>query len=963
MHAKLEECWRELQLHPQVLEALLKFGYERPTLVQRLAIPRILKTRRHVLIMAPTGSGKTEAAMLPILSRVLEQGVVDGRTYVIYVTPLRALNRDLLKRMERLCGFLGLRIGVIHGDTPQHQRRRYKVKPPHIIITTPESLQYILVSESYRKALSELRYVIVDEAQEVPTSKRGAELVVALERLRIYTRRGFQRVALSAAYSDPRELAEFIFGPMRPYEVVDVTQQKRITLHVDGGGEGGGYVEGLSEGDIAMGLDILIDVLREVLKSARQVLVFVNTRDTAEYLGVKLSQALGVPIGVHHGSLSRSVRERIEEEFKRGELRVLVATSSLELGIDIGGVDVVVQFNSPRQALRLIQRVGRSGHREGESSRGVVIAPRSLVEAVESMVIARRTLALQLEKEPVVTNPLDVLVHQVVGIALERGRVGIEEIYALLRRSAPFAYLTMEELEKVIDFANSIGLVRRSGDEITPTVRGRIYYYTTTMIVEGRQFIARSAVSGDKVANLDEEFVATIADGDTVVLSGRLWNVVGVDEEQGVVYVEPITRIENARLPKWVGEMIPVSLKVAREVCSVFRRLAGAPSEKEAEKILSMYPVSDRLRKWIIEGVMSIVRKGYGVPDDRKVVAEIWRRGSRTIAVIYTCLGSRGSEAFAQLLADMIQEEFGVAVAFKSFPIAMVVEVDRVLHPEALSALIEKIATLSDEELYLRAVRAVKKTPMFKWRVLAVAKRMGIVSKDTSLRELRRVYKVLKGTIVEEEAIREAMRDKLDILGLKEYLRRISRTKGTLRIEVRVVPQSSPLAQELLAISGLSERFVQSSLPMKTILELVKRRILSKRVKLVCLMCGTVHEYVLRELPEWPTCSHCGSRFLALVRRDDDVRLVKKMLSLLRRKGSIEPTDLSDDEKRRMRELRKEADLILSYGKRAVVALEARGVGPETAKRILSIAQGYDDLFRLIYEAERNYIRTRRYWH
>ncbi|RLG76344.1 MAG: hypothetical protein DRO12_04495 [Thermoprotei archaeon] len=945
------------ELHPRVVEVIRTLGYKKPTLIQRIAIPRILNSRRHILVIAPTGSGKTEAALFPALSKILSVGIEKGRTYILYITPLRALNRDLLNRVSRICEKLGLDVGVLHGDTPRSQRRKFKIEPPNMLITTPETLQFILIDNSFRRALRSLRYVIIDEAQEMPSSERGAELVVALERLREFAG-SFQRIALSAAYSNPDVLAKYVFGYFRPYEVVDVVHNKKMLVYVVGGARTPKIMEGLSEHDLSLGIDVLVDVVSELLRFSRQILIFTNTRDTAEYLAVKLARLLNIKVGVHHGSLSREVREKVEKMFKEGDLRVLVATSSLELGIDIGGVDYVVQFGSPRQAIRLVQRVGRSGHREGGVSQGIVVVPRLITEALESAVIARRVMAWELEEEPVIEKPYDVLAHQIVGMALEYEGVHIEKVINVLKRATPFRNLTLDEFEKVLKFISDIGLVKLKDGAIYPTTRGRIYYYTTTMIVEGKQHVAHDIISGNKVGTLDEEFVVSLEEDDVVILGGRLWRVVSVDEEQRVVFVEPITSIEEARLPKWVGELIPVNYKVARETCSLFRRIVSRCDS--AREFPVLYPLNEDAKRDIVQALCDDKRRGLCVPSDKELVIEIIERNKQSLVIVYACLGSRASEAFAYLLAEFIQRKYGVSPSFKSFPIAVVMELPLVFEPETFQELLQEIAHLDKEVIMELLFNAARKSPAFKWRLVGVARKLGVVSKDVSVRDVKRLFKAFLGTIIEEEALREMFTEKLELGPLLRLLGNVSSRR--IKVVAYKTRHPSRIAQELLSFAGLIERFLQPAIPQRMLIELMKRRITSRRVRLVCLVCGSMFERSLNELEERPRCKKCGSQFLAPVRNDEDVRLLNKVMSIIKSKGRIEVKDLSDDEKRRFNELRKCADLVLSYGKKALIVLEGRGIGPETAKKILSRARNEEELYMLMYEAEKSFIRTRKYW-
>ncbi|HDI75240.1 MAG TPA: DEAD/DEAH box helicase, partial [Thermoprotei archaeon] len=331
------------RLHPKVREVLLsRFKYLTP--VQEKAFPLILEGK-NVLIVAPTGSGKTEAAVIPVLSRLLSEGVGEKGINILYITPLRALNRDLLDRLEWWCSKLGLSIGVRHGDTDQKERTKQAKNPPHMLITTPETLQLLLYGRLLRKALKNVKYVIVDEVHEIAEDKRGSQLSLALERLRYLAERDFQIIGLSATVGSPKEVAQFLAGIGRKIEVVeaDVTRQMDIKVI---------YPRPLPEDEVLAAklytvpeVAARLRIIADLIKKHRSALVFTNTRAIAEVLASRFRiWDRNVPLDVHHSSLSKLSRIVAERSLKSGELKALVCTSSLELGIDVGRIDIVIQY-------------------------------------------------------------------------------------------------------------------------------------------------------------------------------------------------------------------------------------------------------------------------------------------------------------------------------------------------------------------------------------------------------------------------------------------------------------------------------------------------------------------------------------------------------------------------------------------------------------------------------------------
>ncbi len=339
-------------LDPRLVEAAARRGIRELTEIQRLAMP-LLHTDSDALLLSPTGSGKTEAALLPLLSLQLRDP--SPAVSLLYVTPLRALNRDLEHRLVGLAGDVGLRAAVRHGDTSTSQRTAQSRKPPDLLLTTPETLQLLLVGSRLRQTLKQVRTVVIDEVHELAPSDRGAQLALTLERLDAWVGRPVRRVGLSATIGNPEEVARFLSPAPRRVEVRSAGRPRELVLEArrprtDLPPLDPALVEELKADDVLLPA---LRALEEEIRAHRTTLVFVNTRPTAEGLGARLNRlAPDLAISVHHGSLSREVREEAERQFRAGELRALVATSSLELGIDVGEVDHVVQFGSPHQAGR-----------------------------------------------------------------------------------------------------------------------------------------------------------------------------------------------------------------------------------------------------------------------------------------------------------------------------------------------------------------------------------------------------------------------------------------------------------------------------------------------------------------------------------------------------------------------------------------------------------------------------------
>ncbi|MCI4360804.1 MAG: DEAD/DEAH box helicase, partial [Thermoplasmata archaeon] len=474
-----------------MVEAIEKRGFSELTEIQQLALP-LLHTNSDALLISPTGTGKTEAALLPLLSRQLKDP--SPPVSLLYVTPLRALNRDLEHRLVRLVADLGMSAAVRHGDTPASARLAQSKRPPDLLLTTPETLQLLLIGKRLKEGLRHVRTVIVDEVHELAPSDRGAQLALTLERLDDLVGSRVRRIGLSATVGNPKEVARFLAPAPRSVEVRTALRPRRIDLRASLPDEG------LPPLDPALVAELKADerllaairtVEREV-RAHRTTLIFVNTRPTAEGLAARLTRlAPDLPVAVHHGSLSREVREEAEHRFREGELRCLVATSSLELGIDIGSIDLVLQFGSPHQAGRLLQRIGRSGHRLEREVRGTVLALDD-EDLEEAAVLARRAKAGEVEPTTWRTRNRMAVAQQVVAQLRADGSVDAKSLGARLRHAAPAAGLTDEEWDQLLDYLSELGSLKRDDTQLHAG-RGTLhrFYATLSLIPDERTYRMR----------------------------------------------------------------------------------------------------------------------------------------------------------------------------------------------------------------------------------------------------------------------------------------------------------------------------------------------------------------------------------------------------------------------------------------------------------------------------------------
>ncbi len=890
----------------KLVEALKEIGIEELNELQKIAIPKVAEGR-NLLIVAPTGSGKTECAIIPILNKMLKIKS-DGIT-LIYITPLRALNRDLLRRFHLLAKKLGFSIAVRHGDTAEVERRKQSINPPQILITTPETFQILFLGKRLRESLKNVRFVVVDEVHELAESERGVQLTVALERLKELT--DFQIVGLSATVKNAEEVARF-FGIS---EVLVWRGRKLYEFYV---------IKPEKETDLAERLGINeefareLEAIREIVESHKSALIFVNTRQTAEALGLNLKQILDVE--VHHGSLSRTARIEAEEKFSKGELKALICTSSMELGIDIGHVDVVIQFNSPREVTRLIQRVGRSGHKADRISKGYIVAE-NFDDILESWVIVKRAKEEEIEKTRLHELSLDVLANQICAMALEYGQIDAEKCYEIISRAYPFRNLKFEDFIEICRFLAEDRVIAFDGEIIKPTRKTRRYFYdNVSMIPDERRFKVVDITSGRTIGYLDESFVSSF-EGNVFAMRGELWRIIAIND---IVKVEPIK--EEGVIPSWVGEEIPVPFEVAQEVGKVRGWIAGmiVSGVKEGEIIEILketFNTNEEACREVISIIKEQISKGFVVPTDNRITIE-----GEGLVVVNCCFGHRVNETLARILALLLSARKGsVGVEVDPYRIK--------LTPAKAEEVAEILKSIEPEAVEYLAERALIETKLMQWKIVHCARKFGYLSKSTDITKinLRKLVLKLKDTPIYREVIREIFFEKLDIQKTKEVIGKIRNGE----IQISVYSELSPISN--VSRNQLTDLLTPSK-PTKAILRIFKKRIEEEDCILHCLNCGCTLKTKVK-LIESLECIKCKSKLVACVN-------ARRKLEEFGKK-----------------ELFRIANLVMAYDKKAIYALNTFGVGAETAARILSKPfRSEDDFFAELLEAERRFIRTRRFW-
>ena len=674
---------------PQVRDWFTR-AFATPTPAQVQAWPAIAGGQ-HALISAPTGSGKTLAAFLWALDRfVAEPSPPDPRERslrLVYISPLKALGYDVERNLRAPLRGIGadVRVAVRTGDTPQRERRDMLRHAPDVLITTPESL-YLMLTSQARELFNDVQWVIVDEIHAVAQTKRGAHLAVTLERLAVQAGRDVQRIGLSATQRPLDEVGRFLVGPQRPCTVVDAGVRKPLDLriHVP--------VESMVEPDAPLDLPsveggeatrrsiwpaIYPELLR-LVREHRSTLVFVNNRRAAERIALRLNhlaaqedEERGAPVReiarAHHGSLAREERVVIEDLLKSGKLPCLVATSSLELGIDMGALDLVVQVESPKSVTRGLQRIGRAGHGVGEVSRGRIF-PKFRADLLECAVVARRMREGLIEATVVPRNPLDVLAQQVVAMAAGAGEEGlaVDELHALLRRTWTYAELERRQLENVLDMldgrypSTEFGELRARivWDRLAGTIRARdgarALAVANAGTIPDRGLFSVNLPDGRRVGELDEEMVYEARAGQTFLLGATSWRIEQITRDR--VIVTPAPGVPGA-VPFWHGDGVGRPKELG-EAIGAFSREALLRDEASLQ---ADFDLDERAARNLLAYLREQQEATGVVPSDRTVVVERFRDeiGDWRLCLL-TPFGGRVHAAWALALSARIRDAFGL---------------------------------------------------------------------------------------------------------------------------------------------------------------------------------------------------------------------------------------------------------------------------------------------------------------
>jgi ATP-dependent Lhr-like helicase len=927
-------------------------GFVKPTEPQAQTIPRILDGK-NVLLISPTATGKTEAAFLPILSMLLQQPKTPG-IKVLYITPLRALNRDLLERLQWWCNNLDIKLAVRHGDTDTKERTRQSRSPPDILITTPETLQAILSGWLLRQHLQSLRWVVVDEVHELADSKRGSQLSLALERVRSLTGREFQMVGLSATIGSPEKVAHFLVGDKRNVEIVRVPVAKTVKLQV--------IYPKPTEEDVQFASKIYthpevaarLRVIRDYMSKRKSVLLFTNTRSVSEVLASRFRVwDADFPISIHHGSLAKPSRIAAETGLKRGELKGLIATSSLELGIDVGHIDLVIQYMSPRQVTRLVQRVGRAGHTYGNVSEGVIIGMDS-DDTLEAMAIARKALAEELEPVQIPDKPYDVLEHQVAGLLLKNRRLGFGEILDLMHNAAPFENLSLADVEKTLKYMHGrfprLAWVSFEDQVVLKPQRSNAlfeyYFDNLSMIPEEKQFLVIDESSDSSIGVLDEAFMAEYGKpGTKFVIRGSPWQIIHSTEDK--VYVRPVND-PTGSIPSWIGEEIPVPYEVAQEVAQIRgfaeEKIREGCSIQEVSALLAeRYPADAATIQNALAETVEQVQLGLAVPTSSRIVVEDWGE----FVIVHSNFGSLANRAAAQLLGQVLSDKLGHGIVVQHDPYRIFAQTLGAMTAEQLVQVINEIASMSEQAIRDTLVLSTVKTGLFKRRVIQVARRFGALKKwaDFSNVSLQKLVSSFEGTPIYDEGLKEVFSKDLDADGLVKVLARIREGKSVLQV-VENGGNATPVARVGIERVSMKTDLIPPEKLRAVLVESAKARLLNETGNFVCTNCWDYMEMIkIKDLPDKPRCPRCGSNAVGMLKVEEE-----KAMPLVEKHGE----KLGKSQERLRQRAKQTAEVIQRFGKPAAVALSARRVSAQDVLVVLEKEPTLtDNFYELVLDAER----------
>jgi ATP-dependent Lhr-like helicase len=839
-----------LGLMEPLIQEWFNSRFDKLTEPEAYAIP-LIHQKKNVLVFSPTGSGKTIAAFLSIINELLkldEKGELEDRIYCVYISPLKALandiNRNLTTPLEEMKAIAdeknvkapNIRVAVRSGDTSAYERQKMARKPPHIFITTPESLSIVLSTPKFREKFSGVEYVIVDEIHEVCSSKRGVFLSLSLERLQEQVKKNFVRIGLSATIAPVREISKFLVGyennRLRDVWVAEAESRKGLDMGVIC------PVEDIARLPYEIVNAKMYDQLKELVDEHRTTLIFTNTRSGTERISFKLKEKGVKNIAAHHGSLSKFTRLDVEERLKNGDLKAAISSTSLELGIDIGYIDLVCQIGSPKTIAKGMQRIGRAGHAVGETAKG-----RMLVfdndDLIECAVLTKNAYENRIDRVDIPNNCLDVLAQSIVGMSLER-RWAVDDAFKIIKRSYCYHHLPKKDFMSVINYLSSRdfeGFYSKIWFDPEENIFGRkkgsrlIYYLNLGTIPEEANYRVFSQ-TGKPLGELSEKFVERLSIGDIFVLGGKTYEFY---RRRGMrVFVKDASG-RKPTVPSWTGEMLPRSFDLSCEIGKFreeMRKKIDGADEGDVERwLMDVCKVDGGSARSMMNHVKAQMAVVPSLPTRHNMVIEGYVDGmGNHNAIFHCCFGRRVNDALSRAYAFALSSKLKCNIRISVTDNNFMLTAPKKFSLESLHELIKS------DELEAMLKRAVRHTELFNQRFRHCATRSFMVlrnykGKEVSIgRQQLRSSKVLdalssfKNFPAIKETYNEILNIVMDMNHAKQVLTEIK--EGVIKVSYSNFSNiPSPFAHNVVLI-GMSDIVLMED--RSTLLKELHRQVLSK---------------------------------------------------------------------------------------------------------------------------------------
>jgi ATP-dependent Lhr-like helicase len=811
---------------------------------QRYAVLNI-HNRQNTLISSPTGSGKTLSAFLSIINELVmlsEQDLLLDKIYCVYISPLKALANDIernlnepLKEITELAKEqkkeIDVRVGIRTGDTSTSKRSAMLKKPPHILITTPESLAIALCAPKFRENFRDVQWVIMDEVHALASNKRGVHLSLTLERLQRLVEKEFTRIGLSATVSPVEEVAKFLVGledpekeKYRACKIVDVQFLKKLDLKVLS------PVENLIATPHEVTHTRMYELLDNLIQSHKTTLIFTNTRSATErvvhhlkekfpkhYMHIDDENVEGKGyIGAHHGSLSKELRLNVENRLKEGKLKAVVSSTSLELGIDIGYIDLVILLGSPKSVARALQRIGRSGHKLHDMAKGrIVVLDRD--DLVECSVLLKAALEKKIDKIDIPNNALDVLAQQIYGISIEDRHL-LEDVWTIVRKSYCYRNLKRTDFMQVISYLSGeyVSLEERN-------VYAKIWYDPETKMIGRRGKLARVLymtnigtipdetqvrvkIGNQVIGFIAEQFLERLHRGDIFVLGGQSYEFL---YSRGMTAQVKATVNRPPTVPSWYSEMLPLSFDLAMEI-QKFRRFmegyfdANTPKD-DLLKFINEYLYVDT---YGANSIYEYFKEQYDyaeIPHDKKIIIEYYNEGSNKYIIFHTLFGRRVNDVLSRALGFAIskisKKDVEINISDNGFYILTntAVQASRAFGLLKSSELrkVSELALDKSEVLRRRFRHCAARALMILRSYMGREKSVGRQQKSSMLL-INAVRKISFDFPILKEARREVLEDLMDIKNAQKVLEWVE--DGTIKVKEIFTDIPTPFAFNLIAM-------------------------------------------------------------------------------------------------------------------------------------------------------------------